>query len=322
LSVVRTAEGVLSDAARDLRRRRLPSARIARLLRQLEVQEPYFRTIGPEPYFIPNDLSLCTPTSVLNCSHIDREEDIPSGFSIQAAASRPTTFAKPYYLDPVHGVRRCKGLYSLDRYFDRTHWTWDLSFIGNRRSFHGNVTHRCVDDPGITRPLFLEHVCSRWLPVHEDVPVKFHLNQAFFFNPALTDDDRARLNSENGYVEAIRNSRFVLCPRGGAPNSIRFFETMAVANVPIYIGDRSTRFPLDWLIPWDDIVFRISCEEVDSGRWERRLDDILGTPVRAVNARRRKIFAIYHQFLAPERQPVFEALVLLRVLELMYADSR
>jgi hypothetical protein len=321
LSIVAIAESALSDAVHDLRRRRLPSAHIARRLRQLHAQEPVYRTMGLEPYFIPNDLSLCTPTSVLNWSQVDREVDVSSGFSIQAAASKPTTFARPYYLDPLHGVRRCKGLYALGRYRARTEWTWDLSFVGNRRSFHGNATRSCVDDPSITRPLFLDSFSSRWLPLHQNATVKLHLNPVFFFNAALTDDDRARMNSETRYVESIRNSRFVLCPRGGAPNSIRFFETLAVANIPIYIGDRSTRFPLDWLITWDDLVFRISCEEVDSGFWERRLEDLLAVPIREVNARRRQIFSIYHQFLAPERKPVFEALVLLRALELMYAES-
>jgi hypothetical protein len=51
------------------------------------------------------------------------------------------------------------------------------------------------------------------------------------------------------YVELIRRSKFVLCPRGFGASSIRVFETMCLGRVPVIISDQWQKPPG---IPWSD----------------------------------------------------------------------
>lgn len=74
-------------------------------------------------------------------------------------------------------------------------------------------------------------------------------------DPAETAAPRMR------YAEAIRLSKFVLCPRGHGRSSFRIFEAMSAGRVPVVISD-------DWLPPprvdWTACAVRIA--ERDAGR--------------------------------------------------------
>jgi hypothetical protein len=56
------------------------------------------------------------------------------------------------------------------------------------------------------------------------------------------------------YVDLAKRSRFILCPRGVAPSSIRLFEAMCLGRVPVILSD-------EWLPPagpdWDRFSLRI-----------------------------------------------------------------
>jgi Exostosin family len=316
-----TAEIVMSAVA-DLEARRFPAPELRAVLRDcIFALRCNWRITADqfEPYLIPNDLSQCTCASVLNCSHADVSVDLPAGFSIEAAATKPTAFAKPYYIDPVHALRRCKGLAALERYSDRFVWDYDMAFVGHQGKGPMDViSGRTIVDAVHTRRRFLNGLTNDPI-IESGFRLHLQLNDKFFFSDSsVTAADREDLNRRSLYVESMMNSRFVLCPRGNGPNSIRFFEALATSNVPIYIGESETRFPLDWLINWNQACYRISSEEVLTGSWASRLRQILATPVDEINRRRRYIFRIYHQFLAPERRRVFEQLVLLRVAKVLW----
>ena len=66
-----------------------------------------------------------------------------------------------------------------------------------------------------------------------------------FAGPA--DHQRSR------YLQSLRDTRFVLCPRGSGLNSVRFFETMAVGRIPVLISDE-TKLPLEDIIPYQEFV--------------------------------------------------------------------
>jgi hypothetical protein len=309
-------------AVLDLDQRRVPADGLRYILHELEAgirRGDDLAGLAQEPYFIPNDVSRCAAASVLNCSHVDHELNIPAGFSIEATATRQTTFAKPYYIDPEAGIRRCQGLSALDAYRDRYSWTFDLAFVGHRGRLNSRAPAGLLADTSNTRYLFLRDLTERFKP--PDAQVHVWLNDSFFFREPVAPEERQRRNRETQYIESICDSRFVLCPRGGGANSIRFFETLAACSVPIYVGDHATKLPLDWIIDWDKLCYRISCEEVADGSYVGRLTDILATPHAEVNRRRRSIFRVYHQFLAPERRPIFEHLVLLRARALLQAAT-
>lgn len=70
----------------------------------------------------------------------------------------------------------------------------------------------------------------------------------------LRDDDL-------DYVETLRESKFVLCPKGLGPTSWRFYETMMAARVPVIVSDR-------WVpsrdLDWPAFSLRVSESDVDS----------------------------------------------------------
>ncbi|MBK1645078.1 hypothetical protein CKO25_10520 [Thiocapsa imhoffii] len=61
------------------------------------------------------------------------------------------------------------------------------------------------------------------------------------------------------FVESLRASLFVLCPRGGGTSSFRIFETMMAGRVPVIISD-------DWVEPkgpnWGQFALRVREREV------------------------------------------------------------
>ena len=54
--------------------------------------------------------------------------------------------------------------------------------------------------------------------------------------------DRSGVPAKQQYAEVLRRSRFFLCPRGNGVGSIRLFETMQAARVPVIIAD-------DYVVP-------------------------------------------------------------------------
>lgn len=65
---------------------------------------------------------------------------------------------------------------------------------------------------------------------------------------------RERLDYDRRYAELAKASKFVLCPRGVSPSSIRLFETMRAGRVPVILADA-------WVPPigpaWDQFALRI-----------------------------------------------------------------
>jgi hypothetical protein len=63
------------------------------------------------------------------------------------------------------------------------------------------------------------------------------------------------------YDELLRDSQFILCPRGIGASSVRIFEAMRAGRVPVIISD-------DWRpppgLPWKDISVRIMEKEISS----------------------------------------------------------
>jgi hypothetical protein len=74
--------------------------------------------------------------------------------------------------------------------------------------------------------------------------------------PFWTLDPQRRATLAHSHAEAIRASRFVLCPRGRALNSRRFFEALSHGRVPILYAD-AAKLPLEGRIPWDEFTVRV-----------------------------------------------------------------
>lgn len=72
---------------------------------------------------------------------------------------------------------------------------------------------------------------------------------------------RERLDYDRRYAELTKASKFVLCPRGLSPSSIRLFETMRMGRVPVILSDA-------WVPPigpaWDRFSIQVREGEIAS----------------------------------------------------------
>src|SRR5690606_25712951 len=55
-------------------------------------------------------------------------------------------------------------------------------------------------------------------------------------------DSQARDAFKKQYADSIHSSRFVICPRGRGPASVRLFEVMQAGRIPVIVSD-------DWVPP-------------------------------------------------------------------------
>lgn len=141
--------------------------------------------------------------------------------------NRNLTFSK---CDPLNLNR--KLLYSFQGAY---HPSWYLTDI-RKRIFEMKHPDNC----------YVNHI-GNW---HFDNVVYNKLqNSEYALNE--TDDDNARTIK---YNKLLLDSRYSLCPSGSGPNSIRFWESLAVGSIPVLLAD-TLELPSHEL--WDDSIVRI-----------------------------------------------------------------
>lgn len=73
--------------------------------------------------------------------------------------------------------------------------------------------------------------------------------------------DEVEVEYFKSYVRRLKDSRFILCPRGTGPSSLRLFESMMVGRVPVIISD-------EWVPPngpeWSQFSLRVKERDVGS----------------------------------------------------------
>lgn len=79
---------------------------------------------------------------------------------------------------------------------------------------------------------------------------KYELNE--------TDSDNNRTNK---YNKLLMDSRYTLCPSGSGPNSIRFWEALAVGSIPILLAD-TLELPAHDL--WDNTIIRVAEKDLET----------------------------------------------------------
>ena len=86
-------------------------------------------------------------------------------------------------------------------------------------------------------------------------------------NFTVRKDYRAGIMHDNShrtvmeFFNNIRNSDYVLCARGSGNFSVRFYETLAMGRIPIYINTKGA-LPLEDEIKWKDHVVWVEKNEV------------------------------------------------------------
>lgn len=70
----------------------------------------------------------------------------------------------------------------------------------------------------------------------------------------------------NNYNDTLLKSRYSLCPSGSGPNSIRFWESLAIGAIPVLLADT---LDLPDNIEWENAIIRLKENELD------KVNDIL-----------------------------------------------
>lgn len=127
-----------------------------------------------------------------------------------------------------------------------------------RRSFHYIARRR--DNPGLEfQPKFARYnpgllysfVGSvRTHPIRKLIMGLQHPRALLRDTSAVESEDlgaKEKLQFHNSYIDMAVASKFVLCPRGIGPTSMRLFEVMQLGRVPVVIGDSWVPVPgVDW----------------------------------------------------------------------------
>lgn len=105
-------------------------------------------------------------------------------------------------------------------------------------------SNACIgyEEPGPSRDFLFSYVGRESHPLRRRI-VKTLAGTEGAWVEDSGDYDHWNLEAENRiarqqhYVDIIKRSRFVLCPRGWSPASIRVYEVMACGRVPVIISD-------------------------------------------------------------------------------------
>lgn len=103
----------------------------------------------------------------------------------------------------------------------------------------------------------------------EDVFIKntggWHFNNIVYTNlQNFKQEENLSIEHKNNtqkYNEILLNSRFSLCPSGTGPNSIRFWESLAIGTIPILLSD-TLELPHHEL--WEDSIIRVEENDIDN----------------------------------------------------------
>lgn len=104
---------------------------------------------------------------------------------------------------------------------------------------------------------------------------KWHFN-SIVYSPlqnnkgTLNTDDKHKQDTEE-YNKLLLHSRFSLCPSGTGPNSIRFWESLAVGCIPILLSDN---LDLPYGFDWDNTIIQIKEHEYNTDKLLNILDSI------------------------------------------------
>ncbi len=109
---------------------------------------------------------------------------------------------------------------------------------------------------------------NKWRHCWQPYEVDFKRNEKSFWSHP--PEERAKL--QEVYQQQLKEAKFILCPRGRALNSRRFYEVLAHGRIPILITD-AAKLPLEHLIDYAQFILYIP---EGFGRWTTDyIDDFL-----------------------------------------------
>jgi hypothetical protein len=93
------------------------------------------------------------------------------------------------------------------------------------------------------------------------------------------------------YIDIIRRSKFVLCPRGIGPSSIRIFEAMSMGRTPVVISDKWQPPPG---IPWNEFCVLVPERDLAA------IPEILNSLERKSFSMGERALEVYYDYFGPK----------------------
>ena len=97
--------------------------------------------------------------------------------------------------------------------------------------------------------------------IQSDTRLSSHIISRRSFGAHRTTLELSPEGSRTEYVESIKNSLFVLAPRGDGNYSLRFYEALSLGRIPILI-DTDVMLPFEPELLYDDCIMRIPYSQV------------------------------------------------------------
>ena len=186
------------------------------------------------------------------------------------------------YLDP----KRRGGM----QYIPAAQKTIFASFIGAHMKHYLSEVRLKLKDLS-DKPGFQVQIKDEW---HFNKEVyNFQVSGQFAAKDASNNSETERYN------ETLSNTLFSLCPVGAGPNSLRFWESLAVGSIPVNLSDRFQLPPLNTVDPtnslrWEDAI--IFHPESDVGGLEGRLRAFTPEQLQSMQDKGRAIFEKMRNF--------------------------
>ena len=153
------------------------------------------------------------------------------------------------------------------------------SFKGAWEPHYISDVRKNIFDMGHQEDTFIQNI-GKWHFLN-DVYTNIQTSDAQVHN---TQDKKNRTSE---YNHLLLDSKFSLCPSGAGPNSIRFWESLAVGCIPVLLADT---LELPKHEDWDKAILRVSEENVTNLEFLRDITDD------EIIERRLKCIEIYNHF--------------------------
>lgn len=134
-------------------------------------------------------------------------------------------------------------------------WMYENTFVDYAPDWHDDMYLFSFVGSFQTAPVRTRFAALR----HPRALVRDTSQQSSFIWWEATDAEKATFRRD--YAAGLRDSRFVLCPRGISPTTVRLFEAMKTGRVPVILSD-------DWVPPtgpdWSAFSVRVPEQDVAS----------------------------------------------------------
>ncbi len=171
----------------------------------------------------------------------------------------PNTIIIPYEIDPMFAARSFNPKFNISfmGYFPR---------IFSRRLFYSlknSFWYPVKGNGSIVRKLMARKIKKTNLPLT--------LVERSSFSGWKRDKSTNTLNRRSEFFNSVRDSRYVICPRGDGNQSLRFYETLSAGRVPILI-DTKIKLPLEDRLDYSKITITLKLYD-SNDVWRKEILD-------------------------------------------------